>query len=108
MPNKKELEMFKQIYSQLDENHIIFAENLYKELIVISENLDEVNQQIKDNGAVMKVINGNGFEVIQENPAQKAYNNMIKNYNATVKQLSDLAPVKRASKSKLEMMRDDD
>ena len=108
MQKKKELELFKQIYSQLDENHMIFAEKLYKELIFISENLDELKQQIKDNGAVMKVINGNRFEVIQENPAQKAYNNMIKNYNATVKQLSDLAPVKKSSKSKLEMMRDDD
>ena len=33
------------------------------------------------------MINGNGFEVMQESPAQVSYNRMIKNYTSTVKQI---------------------
>lgn len=105
--NTKELELFKNIYSQLDDNHKVFAEKLYKELVFMSGNLDELKNNIKENGAILHTVNGNGFEVITENPAQKSYNSMIKNYNLTVKQLSDLAPVKKAEKSKLQLMRDE-
>lgn len=108
MAKSKELGLFEKIYSELDENHKIFAKKLYTELIFISENLDTLKQDINKNGAIIRTVNGNGFDVIMENPAQKAYNNMIKNYNATVKALSDLAPVRKSGKSKLEMMRDDD
>ena len=108
MAKSKELALFEKIYAELDENHRIFAKKLYTELIFISSNLNELKKEINENGAIMKTVNGNGFEVLMENPAQKAYNNMIKNYNATVKQLAELAPVKKTGKSKLDMMRDDE
>ena len=47
---------------------------------------------IRKNGAVIETKNGNGFQVVQENPAQKTYNTMVKNYNATVKILIDMLP----------------
>lgn len=105
--NKKELELFKNIYCQLDDNHKIFAEKLYTELIFMSANLQELKNKIKTDGAIITTINGNGFEVMTENPAQRSYNAMIKNYNLTVKTLSELAPEKKNEKSKLQMMRDE-
>ena len=51
---------------------------------------------------------GNGFETYSEHPAQKSYNTMIRNYNATLKQLADLAPESPKKESKLlELMNDD-
>lgn len=36
--------------------------------------------------------NGNGFEVVQEHPASKTYNTMIRNYNGIIKTLIEHIP----------------
>ena len=45
--------------------------------------------------AIITAKNGNGFETVQENPAQKRYNTMITRYCSTIKQLQDLLPNSR-------------
>ena len=56
--------------------------------------LMELQEIVNSEGAVTTGLNGNGFEVTSEHPAQKAFNTMIKNYNATIKTLVDMLPEK--------------
>lgn len=67
------------------------AEKLAERAAFMAVTLDELEQDIAENGAVITSTNGNGFEVKQENPAQKSYNAMIKNYNSTIMSLDKLA-----------------
>ncbi|MBQ8933919.1 MAG: hypothetical protein IJ061_06515 [Lachnospiraceae bacterium] len=58
----------------------------------MEQTLRKLETDIRKNGAVIETTNGNGFQVVQENPAQKTYNTMVKNYNATVRLLLDMLP----------------
>lgn len=89
---KQELRKFKKIFEALDENKRKIAEDLYSQAAFIKATLAELQEAINADGAVITAINGNGFKVTTEHPAQKSYNTMIKNYNAIMKTLGDLAP----------------
>lgn len=67
------------------------AEKLADRAAFMAVTLDELEQDIATNGAVITATNGNGFEIKQENPAQKSYNATIKNYNSTIMSLDKLA-----------------
>lgn len=103
-----DLEKYKKIFNDLDENKRVFAEKLYNEADFMFKTLHSLRKLISSEGAVIKTVNGNGFETYSEHPAQKSYNTMIRNYNATLKQLADLAPEAPKKESKLlELMNDD-
>lgn len=89
MASKKEI---KGYYKTLPEEKRTFAEKLVDKLTFMERTLKQLEKRIREDGAVVKGKNGNGFEVVQENPAQKTYNTMIKNYNSTARMLIDLLP----------------
>lgn len=89
---KKEFNKYRRIYKNLEKDKKIFAEKLCSQLAFMSITLNDLQDEIKKDGPVKEVTNGNGFKVINEHPAQKSYNAMIKNYNATIKALIDLLP----------------
>lgn len=89
---KKEIAKYKKIFNKIEEDRKPFAERLYNQAAFMNVTLSELQENIKTEGAVIKTINGNGFETTTEHPAQKSYNTMIKNYNATIKALIDLLP----------------
>lgn len=103
------LSEYKKIFKNLDENKKVFAEKLYTEADFMFQTLQRLRKIIDNEGAVIKTVNGNGFETYTEHPAQKSYNTMIRNYNATLKQLVDLAPESSSGKKSklLEMMEDE-
>lgn len=101
---KLDIKCLKDIYSSLDKDKLVFAEKLIDQLLFMQETLDQLQKKIKEEGAVIESINGNGFNTYNENPAQKSYNSMIKNYNATIKQLLDLIPEKEASDELLDFI----
>lgn len=74
------------------ENKKSFAKNLYKRIKFLDKQMDELEKKIKKEGAVVKGVNGNGFEVVQQNPAQKVYNEIAGKYNGLVKTLLELIP----------------
>lgn len=53
----------------------------------MSATLRELQIRIEEEGPIGTFVNGNGFEITQENPAQVSYNKMIKNYTTTVKSI---------------------
>ncbi len=94
----KEIEKLKTIFSELcgddetSDKKIKLIYDLCEQAAFMKITLGELQRCINENGAVTTAINGNGFEVTAENPAQKSYNTMIKNYNSVLKTLIDLLP----------------
>ena len=104
---KKNIDQLKKIYENMDEDTKIFAHKLIEELDFMEGDLDELKAQIKKEGATIVGKNTKGFDVIQEHPAQKSYNTMIKNYNSTIRQLCSLLPESNAGVDELEKWRDE-
>lgn len=86
-------------YSNVDESTAVLVDSLTSELAFLMATLNELKATVNKEGATMERINGNGFSVIEEHPAQKSYNATIKSYNATIKALSGIAPVAEKSSS---------
>lgn len=89
---RTETSKFKKLFSGIPEDKKMFAERLYKQAAFMLATLQELQETVNEKGAVIEGVNGNGFKVVSENPAQKSYNIMIKNYNATVKLLIEMLP----------------
>lgn len=89
---KQGLAAFKESLEILPENKKYLAKKLFKRIEFMDKTLNELQKKIKNEGAVISTTNGNGFEVLTENPAQKSYNVMIGKYNAAIKTLLDLVP----------------
>lgn len=98
---KREIAKFKKIFKSVYPKGNIFAEKLYQQAAFMSVTLDELEEKINAEGAIIKTVNGNGFEVTMEHPAAKQYNAMIKNFNATIKALADLIPDNREESDEL-------
>ncbi len=98
---KQELLKYSEIFVNIEEDKKPFVERLYKQAAFMSATLDELQEIINTEGAVITSVNGNGFETTSEHPAQKSYNTMIKNYNATIKSLIELLPEDKNEKDEL-------
>lgn len=95
------LAAFRESLEELPENKEYLAKKLFKRVEFMDKTLNELQKKIKKEGAVISTTNGNGFEVLTENPAQKSYNVMIGKYNAAIKTLLDLLPETAASGDRL-------
>ena len=89
---KNNLTKLNKFIKLVDENHRPLAENIYDRLKFMVDTLAGLEQQIEEEGAVIKNVNGNGFLTVSEHPAQKSYNTMIGRYNALMKTLIDIIP----------------
>ena len=87
-----ELRKFKGFCKNLSKDRKNIAIKLCQKAAFMEVTLEDLQDQINKEGAIVEAVNGNGFKVKSENPAQKTYNTMIKNYNATIKSLVDLMP----------------
>ncbi len=86
-----------EFYKDLPEEKRVFAKKLIDQLTWMEKTLRKLKKTVDENGATFTATNGNGFEIVQEHPAQKSYNTMIKNYNATLKQLIELLPEEKGT-----------
>ena len=89
---KRLIEKYEQMCKSLDENKARVAKKLYAEAAFMEVTLEELQKRVNEDGAIISTINGNGFAVLQENPAQKSYNTMIRNYNTVIKTLTEIIP----------------
>ena len=90
---KRLVEKYEQMCSTLDENKSKVVKKLYTEAAFMEVTLEELQARVNKDGAIIETINGNGFAVLLENPAQKSYNTMIRNYNTIIKTLTEIIPV---------------
>ena len=88
----EDIDKLKNAIELIGENRKPIAENIFQKIKFMNETLIKLEKQIQDEGAVIKAVNGNGFETISEHPAQKSYNTMIGRYNGLIKTLIDMIP----------------
>ena len=84
---RNEMRMYKKLFAVVSAERKDVLTRLCNEASFMSATLRELQIKIEEEGAIITMINGNGFEVMQESPAQVSYNRMIKNYTSTVKQI---------------------
>lgn len=87
----KELRNLKKIANNVPSDKKLIADSIIKELSFMAYTLEELRQNVKENGAVDYFINGKQ-EMWRESPALKSYSTMIQRYSLLYKQLTDLLP----------------
>lgn len=88
--NKTDFEGLKDFIKDLPCGKSKIAEDIIKRLSFMTETMDGLQKQIEKEGAVVKAVNGNGFEVMSEHPAHKAYTTLIGRYNPLCKTLAEI------------------
>lgn len=83
---KKEAARIKKIYKDLPEERKKLAEKLIERAAFMAVSLAEMEQKINAEGQVVKMPQGS-YTIERAHPLLTAYNAMIKNYTAAIKQL---------------------
>lgn len=89
---KKELKKLNNIFKDIPENKKQLCSNLIKNASFLAIELEDLQKDIAENGAINTSKNGNGFVISQESPAHKSYISAMKMYSTIIKQLIDLLP----------------
>lgn len=79
-------ETFKNIEN---ENISSLGLSLIKELRFMGVTLNKLKKEIRERGVITMMDQGK-YTIERSNPAITSYNTMVKNYNSTIKQISDL------------------
>ena len=81
-----------EIFAEIPENKKKLCSKLIENAAFMSVTLENLQNQINEDGPVITLVNGNGFEITQEHPAQKSYISMVAKYSAIINQLTNLLP----------------
>lgn len=95
---KAESRKLGKIAKLVPENKKIVAQNIIKELSFMAGTLEELKENINQNGAVEWFQNGKQ-EMWRESPAMKSYSTLIQRYSLLYKQLCDLLPKEEAKQT---------
>ena len=87
-----EIKKLNSIFKDIPEDKKSLCEGLIKNAAFMYVTLEELQEEVNKNGAMIKYQSGNGFDTIRDNPAQKAYTTMISRYSGIIDQLSKLLP----------------
>lgn len=105
---KKELSRLKKLYKEIPKNKLTLLTKLLDNAAYMAVTLEDLQQQVNEEGAIITIINGNGLETTTEHPAQKSYSVMVSKYASVIKQLGELLPEQPKAKSKLELLMSED
>ncbi len=89
---KEDFEKLQMIFKNIDKDKYDVVSPLIERACFMKKTLQELEEDINKNGAVICLINGNGIESIKESPASKVYNTMIGKYSTVISQLCNLFP----------------
>ncbi len=95
---KKEQNRIKKIYKNLPKEQLEIVQKLIERAAYMLVSLEDMEEKINADGLVVKMPQG-AYTIERAHPLLQQYNAMIKNYNATIKQLSDLSPNNEAEKA---------
>ena len=88
---KKEQNRIKKIYKNLPKEQLEIAKKLIERAAYMLVSLEDMEAKISADGLVVAMPQGN-YEIERAHPLLQPYNAMVKNYNATIKQLNEFAP----------------
>ncbi len=86
-----DMRKLKTIIMQISSDRRAIAEELAKEIMFMAATLEELRQNVQENGAVDLFKQGSQ-EFMRESPALKAYNTTIQRYSLLYKQIVDMLP----------------
>lgn len=88
---KKEQNKIKKIYKNLPKEQFEIAKKLIERAAYMLVSLEDMEAKISEDGLVVKMPQGS-YEIERAHPLLQPYNAMVKNYNATIKQLNEMSP----------------
>lgn len=88
---KKEMARLKKLYKNLPKDTLEISKKLIERAVYMLISLEDMEAQIEADGLVVTMPQG-AYDIKRAHPLLQPYNAMVKNYNATIKQLNDLLP----------------
>ena len=98
MRQKKEQNRIKKIYKNLPKERLELAKKLIERAAYMLVSLEDMEAKISEDGLVVRMPQGS-YEIERAHPLLQPYNAMVKNYNATIKQLNEMLPNGDAEKA---------
>lgn len=95
---KKEQNRIKKIYKNLPKERLELAKKLIERAAYMLVSLEDMEAKISEDGLVVVMPQGS-YEIERAHPLLQPYNAMVKNYNATIKQLNEMSPNSDAEKA---------
>lgn len=89
---KKEVTRLNSLFRQLDKKKKKAVESLIKNAAFMAVTLEDLQNEINENGVTEKYQNGANQFGVKKSSAVEVYNTMIKNHVTVMKQLTDLLP----------------
>lgn len=89
---KRKYQELVKLFSDLPGNKRELCDGLLREAAHMAVMLEDLRKQVLEDGPLIVTKNGNGFEVLQEHPAQKSYLSMISRYSTVVADLNRILP----------------
>lgn len=88
---KKEQNRIKKIYKNLPKERLEIAKKLIERAAYMLVSLEDMEAKISEDGLVVTMPQGS-YQIERAHPLLQPYNAMVKNYNATIKQLNEMSP----------------
>ena len=95
---KKEQNRIKKIYQNLPKEQLEIAKKMIERAAYMLVSLEDMEAKISEDGLVVVMPQGS-YEIERAHPLLQPYNAMVKNYNATIKQLNEMLPNGDADKA---------
>ncbi len=89
---KKEEKRLKRIFGKIEKNKKSTIEGLIQRAAFMRISLDEMEQDINENGFTEKFSQGNQEPYLRQRPISDIYSKMNASYQKIIKQLTDLLP----------------
>lgn len=81
----------KKVFNEMPEEQAMLGLSLVKDLEFMKKTMSKLKKEITSKGVITQMDQGK-YYIERANPALQQYNAMIKNFNSTVKQISELIP----------------
>jgi len=88
---KKEITRLKKVYKNLPKDTLENVKKLIERAAYMLVSLEDMEAKIDADGLVISMPQGD-YSIDRAHPLLQPYNAMVKNYNATIKQLNELLP----------------
>lgn len=89
----EDLKTLKETFEKMNNDKSKLALSLLDEAYFCGDTLKKLKEKVTKDGVVTEMCQGN-YNIDRENPALKSYNTTIKNYQALIKQITELLPNK--------------
>ena len=92
---RKETKRLMEVFEGLDKNKLKVAESLIARAAYITVSIQELEEQLNEEGWTEEYMNGRNQSGIKKSAAAEVHLGLTKNLNAIMKQLLDLVPPAR-------------